>query len=35
VPAAGSVTALRYFPLKGTGHRSHTEQSDAIGAYVR
>ncbi|WP_245007924.1 IS630 family transposase [Nocardia nova] len=28
-------TALRYFALNGTDHRSHGEQDDAIGAYVR
>ena len=27
--------ALRYFALNGTDHRSHAEQDDAIGAYVR
>ena len=27
--------ALRYFALNGTNHRSHGEQDDAIGAYVR
>jgi transposase len=28
-------TALRYFALNGTDHRSHTEQNAAIGGYVR
>ncbi|WP_255285487.1 transposase [Nocardia pseudobrasiliensis] len=28
-------TALRYFALNGTDHRSHGEQDDAIGAYIR
>jgi transposase len=27
--------ALRYFALNGTDHRSHGEQDDAIGAYIR
>ncbi|GAB3967649.1 IS630 family transposase [Actinoallomurus acanthiterrae] len=27
--------ALRYFALSGTDHRNHTEQGDAIAAYVR
>ena len=27
--------ALRYFALNGTDHRSHAEQADAIGAYMR
>jgi transposase len=26
--------ALRYFALNGTDHRSHTEQGEAIAAYV-
>ncbi|WP_281199893.1 IS630 family transposase [Lentzea jiangxiensis] len=28
-------TALRYFALNGTDHRSHTEQNAAIAAYIR
>lgn len=28
-------TALRYFALNGTDHRSHQEQNTAIGAYIR
>ena len=28
-------TALRYFALGGTDHRSHQEQNTAIGAYIR
>ncbi|WP_238847167.1 transposase [Nocardia arthritidis] len=28
-------TALRYFALGGTDRRSHGEQDDAIGAYIR
>jgi transposase len=28
-------TALRYFALAGTDHRSHTEQNAAIAAYIR
>ena len=28
-------TALRYFALNGTDHRSHTEQNAAIAGYVR
>jgi hypothetical protein len=27
--------ALRYFALNGTDHRSHGEQDDAIGPYIR
>ncbi|WP_344174405.1 transposase [Pilimelia columellifera] len=27
--------ALRHFALNGTDHRSHTEQGEAIGAYIR
>ncbi|WP_323186061.1 MULTISPECIES: transposase [unclassified Streptomyces] len=27
--------ALRYFALNGTDHRTHAEQSAAIGAYIR
>ncbi|RDI45347.1 hypothetical protein DFR68_113118 [Nocardia mexicana] len=27
--------APRYFALNGTDHRSHDEQDDAIGAYIR
>ncbi|MER7455063.1 hypothetical protein ABTW96_32780 [Nocardia beijingensis] len=29
------LAALRYFALNGTDHRSHDEQDDAIGTYVR
>lgn len=26
---------MRYFALRGTDHRTHTEQDTAIGAYIR
>jgi hypothetical protein len=29
------LAALRYVALNGTDHRSHTEQGQAIGAYIR
>jgi hypothetical protein len=28
-------TALRYFTLNGTDHRTHAEQNAAIAAYIR
>ncbi|MGW9134868.1 hypothetical protein [Streptomyces sp. NPDC055681] len=37
-PSAGPTTApsaLRYFALNGTDHRSHGEQNAAIGANIR
>ncbi|MEV0294183.1 hypothetical protein [Nocardia sp. NPDC050710] len=27
--------ALRYFALNGTDHRSHIEQDDVVGSYIR
>jgi hypothetical protein len=35
LPDESEFAALRYFALGGTDHRSHVEQGEAIGSYMR